>query len=81
MGRAVRRRLRPADGHAPDALRTPLANRSEPAQPLSSPDQCRAKVEELWDVADSFCLIPPLYALPPDKAMFYAAAFANTFYE
>ena len=46
---------------------------------LGSPDQCRAKVED--DVADSFCLIPPLYALPPDKAMFYAAAFANTFYE
>ena len=48
---------------------------------LGWPDECRAKVEELWDVADSFCLIPPLYALPPDKAMFYAAAFADTFYE
>jgi hypothetical protein len=40
-----------------------------------------SKVEELWDVADSFCLIPPLYALPPDKASFYAAAIADTFYE
>ena len=48
---------------------------------LGTPDECRAKVAELWDVADSFCLIPPVYSLPPDKAMFYFTTIADTFYE
>jgi probable F420-dependent oxidoreductase len=48
---------------------------------LGTADECRTKVAELWDVADSFCLIPPLHSLPPDKAMFYTTAIADTFYE
>jgi alkanesulfonate monooxygenase SsuD/methylene tetrahydromethanopterin reductase-like flavin-dependent oxidoreductase (luciferase family) len=48
---------------------------------LGTPDECRAKVAELWDIADSFCLIPPVYSLPPDKAMFYFTTIADTFYE
>jgi probable F420-dependent oxidoreductase len=48
---------------------------------LGTPDECRAKVAEIWDVADSFCLLPPVYSLPPDKAMFYFAGIADTFYQ
>jgi probable F420-dependent oxidoreductase len=47
---------------------------------LGTPDECRARLEEVWDVADSFCLVPPAYALPLDKSMAYAAAIADTFY-
>jgi len=31
-------------------------------------------------VADSVTLVPPAYALPPDKLMVYAGAIASTFY-
>ena len=48
---------------------------------LGTPDECRAKVAEVWDVADSFCLVPPIYSLPPEKAMFYFAGIADTFYQ
>ena len=48
---------------------------------LGSPDECRARLEEVWGVADSFCLVPPQYDLSPDKTMAYAAAIADTFYE
>jgi alkanesulfonate monooxygenase SsuD/methylene tetrahydromethanopterin reductase-like flavin-dependent oxidoreductase (luciferase family) len=48
---------------------------------LGPPDECRARVAEVWEVADSFCLVPPQYALSPDKTMAYAAAIADTFYE
>jgi probable F420-dependent oxidoreductase len=47
---------------------------------LGRPDECRARLEEVWDVADSFSLVPPAYALPPDKSMAYAVAIADTFY-
>ena len=47
---------------------------------LGSPDECRAKVAEVWELADSFCLVPPQHGLPPEKAMAYAAAIADTFY-
>src|SRR5688500_17133344 len=43
-------------------------------------DECRKRVEEVWDVADSFCLCPPLGGLPPEKIMFYIGGIAETFY-
>ena len=30
-------------------------------------------------IADSICLVPPTYALPPEKLMFYAGMIAQTF--
>jgi probable F420-dependent oxidoreductase len=48
---------------------------------LGTPDQCRARLADVWDVADSFCLNPPVYALPPDKVVAYATAIADTFYD
>jgi probable F420-dependent oxidoreductase len=47
---------------------------------VGSADECRKRVEEVWDVADSFCLCPPLGGLPPEKIMFYIGGIAETFY-
>ena len=38
------------------------------------------RVAEVWDLADSFCLVPPLGGLPPERIMFYASGIAETFY-
>jgi probable F420-dependent oxidoreductase len=45
-----------------------------------TPDEVRKKIEPVWEVADSLLLVPPAYALPPEKLMAYAGAIANTFY-
>lgn len=47
---------------------------------LGPADECRKRVEEVWEVADSFCLCPPIGGLPPDKIMFYIGGIAETFY-
>jgi len=44
------------------------------------PDEVRKRVEPVWEVADSLWLVPPAYALPPEKLMAYAGAIASTFY-
>lgn len=46
---------------------------------LGTPDEVRKKVEQVWDVADSFMLMPPL-SVPPDKFMFYLGGIAETFW-
>ena len=43
-------------------------------------DDVRKKVEQIWDVVDSFSLVAPLAGLPPEKMMFYIGAIAETFY-
>ena len=45
-----------------------------------TPDECRKRVEEVWDLADSFCLCPPIGGIPPEKVMFYLGGIAETFY-
>ncbi len=45
-----------------------------------TPDEVRKRVEPMWEVADSLWLVPPAYALPPEKLMAYAGAIASTFY-
>ncbi len=47
---------------------------------LGTADDCRKRLEEVWDVADSFCLVPPIGGLPPEKVMFYIGGIAETFY-
>ncbi|MDQ3947360.1 MAG: LLM class flavin-dependent oxidoreductase [Actinomycetota bacterium] len=47
---------------------------------MGTADECRKRVEEVWDVADSFCLVPPIGGLPPEKIMFYIGGIAETFY-
>lgn len=43
-------------------------------------DEVRARVERAWQVADSMCLVPPAYALAPEKLLFYGQAIAELFY-
>ncbi len=45
-----------------------------------TPDEVRSKVERVWDVADSVCLVPPPYGLGPEQFMAYSGAIARTFY-
>lgn len=45
-----------------------------------TPNEVRKKIEPVWELADSLWLIPPAYALPPEKLMAYAGAIASTFY-
>jgi probable F420-dependent oxidoreductase len=47
---------------------------------LGSADHCRKRLEEVWDLADSFCLVPPIAALAPEKIAFYSTGIAETFY-
>lgn len=44
------------------------------------PDSVRERVERAWSVADSLCLVPPVYGLAPEKLGFYAAETAKLFY-
>lgn len=45
-----------------------------------SPDECRRRIEPLWDRADSFLLVPPFLDVPLDRLMNYTFALADTFY-
>jgi probable F420-dependent oxidoreductase len=45
-----------------------------------TPDEVRKKIEPVWEIADSLWLVPPAYALPPQKLMAYVGAIASTFY-
>jgi alkanesulfonate monooxygenase SsuD/methylene tetrahydromethanopterin reductase-like flavin-dependent oxidoreductase (luciferase family) len=45
-----------------------------------SPDECRRRIEPLWDVADSFLLVPPFLEVPLDRLMDSTSALAETFY-
>jgi len=44
-------------------------------------DAVRKRVERAWTVADSLCLVPPVYGLSPEKLAAYAGATAKLFYE
>jgi alkanesulfonate monooxygenase SsuD/methylene tetrahydromethanopterin reductase-like flavin-dependent oxidoreductase (luciferase family) len=44
------------------------------------PEVVRERVERAWTVADSLCLVPPAYGLPPEKALKYQVEIANLFY-
>ncbi len=47
---------------------------------LGSADDCRKRLADVWDVADSFCLVPPISGLSPEKMGFYLQGIAETFY-
>ena len=44
------------------------------------PDVVRERVERAWTVADSLCLVPPAYNLPPEKLLHYTTETAKLFY-
>ena len=43
-------------------------------------DKVRERIGRAWSFADSLCIVPPAYALGPDKLFLYFAAIAETFY-
>jgi alkanesulfonate monooxygenase SsuD/methylene tetrahydromethanopterin reductase-like flavin-dependent oxidoreductase (luciferase family) len=45
-----------------------------------TPDEIRKRVEQVWDVVDSFALVPPIAGLSPEKMVFYIGTVAETFY-
>lgn len=45
-----------------------------------TPDEVKARVDSVWEVADSACLMPPAYALAPEQLMAYGMAIAQLFY-
>jgi len=47
---------------------------------VGTPDQCRERIATIWDVADSFCLVPPIGGLTPEQLAFYLGGIAETFY-
>jgi probable F420-dependent oxidoreductase len=44
-------------------------------------DEIRARFATVADFADSLCIVPPVYALAPEKAMTYGAAIAEALYQ
>ena len=46
---------------------------------VGDPDKVREQIEPVWNVADSICVIPPIYAMTPEKSLYYAEAIAKTF--
>ena len=35
-------------------------------------DAVRERLEPLWVIADSMCIVPPIYAMTPEKQMYYS---------
>lgn len=47
---------------------------------LGSPDECRRRLARIWDLADSFLLVPPIWGVSPEQTGVYAKAIGDTFY-
>ena len=45
-----------------------------------SADEVRRKLDPVWDIVDSVCLVAPIAGLPPEKLMAYAGAIGGAFY-
>jgi alkanesulfonate monooxygenase SsuD/methylene tetrahydromethanopterin reductase-like flavin-dependent oxidoreductase (luciferase family) len=45
-----------------------------------TPDDIRKRVEQIWDVVDSFALVAPVAGHEADKMLFYIGTIAETFY-
>jgi hypothetical protein len=43
-------------------------------------DKLRERIGRAWSFADCLCIVPPAYALGPDKLFLYFAAIADAFY-
>lgn len=44
------------------------------------PEDVQERVERAWQVADSLCLVPPLYGVPPERLASYSEWTARLFY-
>lgn len=38
---------------------------------VGEPEKVRERIERAWSVADSLCIVPPAYGLPPEKLLYY----------
>jgi len=47
---------------------------------VGEPEKVRERIGRLEGVADSLCVVPPAYALPPEKALYYTGMIAETFH-
>lgn len=47
---------------------------------LGEPEKVREQIGKFASVADSLCIVPPVYALPPEKVLTYMDTIARTFY-
>jgi probable F420-dependent oxidoreductase len=47
---------------------------------VGEPEKVRERIGRLEGVADSLCVVPPAYALSPEKALYYAGMIAETFH-
>ena len=47
---------------------------------VGEPAKVRARIDGMWSFADSLCVVPPIYALPPEKVLGYFGRIAETFY-
>lgn len=47
---------------------------------VGEPEKVRERIERAWSVADSLCIVPPVYGLPPEKTLYYLGMIAKTFY-
>ena len=47
---------------------------------VGEPDKVRERIARLEGTVDSVCILPPVYGLSPEKAMFYSGTIAQTFY-
>ena len=47
---------------------------------VGEPEKVRDKLAPLASVADSLCIVPPAYALSPEKVLRYSGAIAQTFF-
>jgi probable F420-dependent oxidoreductase len=46
---------------------------------VGEPEKVRERIGRLDGVADSICIVPPAYALSPEKMLYYSAMIAETF--
>jgi probable F420-dependent oxidoreductase len=47
---------------------------------VGEPDKVRERIERAWSVADSLCIVPPAYGLPPEKLLYYMGMIDSIFY-
>ena len=47
---------------------------------VGEPARVRERLERAWSFADSLCVVPPVYALPPDRVLAYGAGIAQALY-
>jgi len=47
---------------------------------VGEPDKVRERIERAWSLADSLCIVPPAYGLPPEKLLYYMGMIDKIFY-